>query len=147
VGAQLADAAVDQDGNAIGIARGGNAVGDEKGGSALHLRPQAVEDLVFGIGVYAGQGVVEDQDFGVAQDGAGDGGALLLASGEGHPALTDYGAEAGGEFEDFCGDVGGARGGFYIRLIGLWRAKRDVASDGGVSWGTKPMAWRRVCRG
>ncbi len=56
-----------------------------------------VEDFVFGVGVDAGEGVVEDEDAGTAEEGAGDGGALLLASGEGDAALADGGVIAIGE--------------------------------------------------
>ncbi len=55
---------------------------------------------------------------GIEEDGSGDGGALLLASGEGDAALAYDGAEAGGEFEDLVGDVGGAGGGFDLLVEG-----------------------------
>ena len=79
---------------------GGDAVGDEDRGAALHDFAQAGEDLLLGVGVDGGQCVVEDEDAGVAEHGAGDGGALLLAAGEGDAALADHGVEAAGEFEN-----------------------------------------------
>ena len=54
--------------------------------------------------------------FGVADDGAGDGGALLLAAGEGEAAFADLGVEAFGELENFGADVGD--GGGFLDLFG-----------------------------
>ena len=89
-----------EDGDAVGVADGGDAVGDEDGGASVHEVAKVVEDFVFGVGVDAGEGVVEDEDAGAAEEGAGDGGALLLASGEGDAALADGGVVAVGEVFD-----------------------------------------------
>ena len=78
----------------VGVADGGNAVGDEDGGAPAHDFAEMIEDFVFGVGVDAGEGVVEDEDAGAAEKGAGDGGALLLASGESDAALADGGVVA-----------------------------------------------------
>ncbi len=48
--------------DAIGIAHGRNAMRDKDGSSTLHDLAQVVEDLVFGMSIYAGEGVVEDED-------------------------------------------------------------------------------------
>jgi hypothetical protein len=95
--------------------------------------------LLFGVGVYAGQGVIEDEDGGIAEDGSRDGGALLLAARKGDAALAYDGAEAAGEFEDLVGDVGGAGGAFDLLVEGLFGcvgggcgdAEGDVVGDGG----------------
>src|ERR1700693_5733986 len=93
-----------------------------------------VEDLVFGMSVDAGEGVVEDEDAGAAEKGAGDGGTLLLASGESDAAFADGGVVAFGETFDVLRDVGGIGGGFdvvWIRLaIFLRDAEGDVFADG-----------------
>ena len=52
VGAELDDAAGDEDGDAVCVAGGGDAVSDEDGGAALHGGTHGGEDLVFGVGVY-----------------------------------------------------------------------------------------------
>ncbi len=126
-------------------------MGDEDGGAALHDLAEAGEDLLFGVGVDAGEGVVEDEDAGVADEGAGDGGALLLAAGEGDAAFADDGVEAGGELEDFGGDVGGAGGVFDLVLGGVGAPKAMfcamVSEKRKVSCGTKPMLPRRVASG
>ena len=152
VGAELGDAAVDEDGDLVGVAGGGDAVGDEDGGAALHDLAQAGEDLLFGVGVDGGERVVEDEDARVADEGAGDGGALLLAAGEGDAALADHGVEAAREFEDLVGDVGG-RGGFQD-LLGAVASGRPkamfcamVSEKRKVSCGTKPMFAAQVGEG
>src|SRR6266403_990978 len=123
-----------EDSDAVGIADGGNAVGDEDGGASAHDFPQMVEDFVFGVGVDAGEGVVENEDAGTAQKGAGDGGALLLASGESDAAFADCGVVAFGEAFDVLRDVGGFGGGFdvvQLRLAVFLRyAKGNVFADG-----------------
>ena len=113
-------------------------------------RVRPAEDALFGVGVYAGEGVVEDEDVGVADDGAGDGGALFLAAGEGEAALADHGVEAFGELEDLGGDVGD-----WWRLLrparsvasGLPKAMfwRMVSEKRKVSCGTKPMLCAEAC--
>ncbi len=57
-------------------------MGDEDGGPSLHHFAQVIEDVILGLGIDAGQGVVQHQDARVADDRAGDRGALLLAAGE-----------------------------------------------------------------
>ena len=130
VGAQFGDAAGYEDGDLVGVAGGGDAVGDEDGGPALHDGAKALEDAFFGVSIDAGERVVEDEDARVADDGAGDGGALLLAAGESDAALADHGVEALGELEDLGGDVGDG-GGFFDLLGGcLGDTEGDVLADG-----------------
>src|SRR5271157_1666829 len=73
-----------------------------------------VEDFVFGMGVDAGEGIVEDEDAGAAEQGAGDRGALLLASGESDAAFAYGGVVAFGETFDVLGDVGCFGSGFDV---------------------------------
>ena len=70
------DASLVQDGDRVGVADGGSAVGDEDGGAPAHDFAEMVEDFVLGVGVDAGEGVVENEDAGAAKKGAGYGGAL-----------------------------------------------------------------------
>ncbi len=130
VGAEFGDAAGDEDGDLIGVAGGGDAVGDEDGGAAFHDSLEAAEDSLFGVGVDAGEGIVEDEDLWIADDGAGDGGALLLAAGEGEAAFADFGVEAFGEFENLGADV--SDGGGFLNLLGrcVGSAEGDVLADG-----------------
>src|SRR5713226_10269902 len=93
-----------------------------------------VEDFVFGVRVDAGEGVVENENAGAAQKGAGDGGALLLASGESDAAFADGGVVAFGETFDVLRYVGGFGSGLdvvEIRLAVFLRyAEGDVFADG-----------------
>ena len=95
----------------------------------LHDFAQMVEDLVFGLRVDAGESVVEDQDARVADEGAGDGGALLLSAGEGDAALADHRVVAFGEAFDVGGDVGGFGG--ISGSLRRWRldSEGDVLAD------------------
>ena len=86
--------------------------------------------MLFGVGVDGGEGVVEDEDAGIADDGAGDGGALLLAAGECDAALADHGVEALGELEDFGADVRDDGGVFDCSGGGVGDAEGDVLADG-----------------
>src|SRR5271169_1943905 len=127
-----------QNGYGVGVADGGNAVGDEDGGASAHDFAEVVEDFVFSLGVDAGERIVEDQDARAAEQGAGNGGALLLASGEGDAPLADGGVVAFGETLDVVGNVGGFGGGFDVvqrRLAVFARnlmrnAVSDVFADG-----------------
>ena len=134
MGAEFYDTSLVEDGDQVGVADGGNAVGDEDGGASAHDFAEVVEDFVFGVGVDAGEGVVEDEDAWAAEQGAGDGGALLLASGEGDAAFADRRVVAFGEAFDVLGDVGGFGGGFDVvklRLAVFLRyAEGDVFADG-----------------
>src|ERR1700682_1924706 len=134
VGAYFYDASLVKDGDRVRVADGGHAVGDEDGGAPAHDFPEMVEDFVFGMGVDAGEGVVEDEDAGAAEKGAGDGGALLLASGESDAAFAYGGVVAFGETFDVLRDVGSIGGGFdfvWIRLaIFLRYTEGDVFADG-----------------
>jgi len=73
-----------------------------------------VEDFVFSVGVDAGESVVEDENARAAEKGAGDGGALFLASRECDAAFADGRVVAFGETLDVLGDVGGLGGGFDL---------------------------------
>ncbi len=55
-------------------------MGDHDGGATPHDLGEGIPDLVLLGGVHRRGGVVEDEDPGVGQDGAGDGDALALAA-------------------------------------------------------------------
>ena len=64
-----------------GVLDGGDAMRNQNGGASAHDIFKALQNALFSEGVDARQRVVEDQDFRIAQDGARDGDALLLAAG------------------------------------------------------------------
>ena len=88
--APLDDAAVAQDDDLVGVSHGGGAVRNQNGGAAVHDAAQAREDALFGLRVDAGEGIVEDEDARIADDGTCDGGALLLSARRSDAALADY---------------------------------------------------------
>jgi len=91
VGAELYDLSVVQYGDTVCVAHSGHAVRDEDRSASFHYLAQTVEDVIFGMRVDAGESIVEDEDAGLADDGSGNGDALLLSSGEGQSALADHG--------------------------------------------------------
>jgi hypothetical protein len=132
MGATFEDASLLDDQDLVGAADGGEAVGDDKGGTALHEEVEAALDEGFGFGVEGAGGLVEDEDTGVGQDGAGDGEALALAAGEFDAALADDGVvllgEAVGELV-YAGDPAGVH---ELLFGGLGAAEEDVLADGAV---------------
>ncbi len=100
MGADLGDAAGFEDDDAGGAADGGEAMGDEEGGAALHEVRERGLDVGFAFGVEGAGGLVEDEDGGVFEDGAGDGEALAFAAGETHAFFADDGVVALGHAQD-----------------------------------------------
>ena len=78
VGAYFDEMAVLQDENTVGTDDAGEPVGDYQGSTALHEAVQGFLDDGLVLGVHAGQGLVEDKDWGVLQEGPSDGDALPL---------------------------------------------------------------------
>ncbi|MNQ40923.1 hypothetical protein D3C85_545850 [compost metagenome] len=83
------------------------------------------------MGIHRRQGVIQHQDRRRQQQGAGDGEALLLAAGEGHPLLPHLGLIASGETNYVVVDAGDARHPLYLLLACLRLAEGDVGGDGG----------------
>ena len=129
MGTEFDDASAVQDGNAVGVADRGDAMRDEDGGAAAHDIAQMVQDLVFGMRIDAGESIVEDQDSRIADEGAGDCGALLLASGKGDAALTDHRLVAFGKALDVGGDVGGFGGVVDLLVGGGVDSQGNVVTD------------------
>lgn len=129
VGADVGEAAVLQDGDAVGEVQRGAAVGDEEGGAALHDVLEGLVDLVLDLGVHGGGGVVEDEQAGVGEDRPGERDALALAAGEGEAVFADRGVVALGEFGDETVRLGGA-GGLHDLFRGrVGTAVGDVVAD------------------
>src|SRR5258708_6795779 len=129
VRATLGDGAFHENDDLIGVAYGRGAVGDENRGAALHDSAQAVEDALFGLRVHGRQGIVEDQNSRIADDGTGDGGPLLLPSGEGDAALANHGVVGLAEVLDVTVKAGNFGGFADALLVILRQAESDVAAD------------------
>ena len=80
--------------NHVGFLDRAEAVRDGDGGSALGGSIESSLDDLLGLGVEGRGGFVEEEDLGVAKEGAGDGDALLLAAGEHAAFAADDGVEA-----------------------------------------------------
>ena len=130
VAAQLYDSAVIEHGDLVGIADGGDAVGDEQCGGGRSVVAQPAEDALFGVGVHAGQCVVEDEDGWPAQQCPGDGRALFLSAGERNAALAYHGLKALRELLELEADVGGFGGLHQVVRGGMRRADHQVFADG-----------------
>src|SRR5438067_13747766 len=99
-------------------------MGDEDGCPVLHNFAKMVEDLVFGMAVNAVKRIVQNQDPGVADDGAGNGCALLLSSRESYPTLADESPVLLRKIHKISSDIGslGCRTG--VRAWGILIAER-----------------------
>jgi len=118
VGAEFDDASAMQHGDAVRIAHGGDAVGDEDGGASRHHVAQVVEDLVFGVGVDAGERVVKDQDPWIPNQRAGDRCTLLLSAGERDAALADQSFVTLRKSFDVDRNIGGVGGIVNVGVAG-----------------------------
>src|SRR6266446_1355599 len=96
----------------------------------MHDAAQAGENALLGLRVDAGERIVEDQDARVADDGAGDSGALFLSTGESDAALADDGFVFMGEAFDVRIEAGDFRGLADLIEIVIGQAEGDVAADG-----------------
>ena len=121
--------AVLQQDDAVGHGHGRGAVGDEERRAPGQQVAQGGLDLGLGPHVDARQRVVEDEDAGPGQQGAGQSHPLALAPGEGQTLLADHGLVARRQ----CGDevVGAGRFGrpndVLHRRVGP--AEGDVVAD------------------
>src|SRR5438552_4215278 len=130
VRAALRDGAFDQDDDLVGVANGGGAVRNQNRGAALQDSAQAVEDALLGLGVDARERVVEDENARIADNGAGDGGALLLPTGKSDAALADHGFVGFPEVLDVAMKTGDF-GRFADALLVIFRqAEGDIAANG-----------------
>ncbi len=76
--------------NFVGVHDGGQPVRDNQCGSADHQFVQGILDQLFAFAVQRAGRFVQNQNARVAQKGAGDGEALLLAAGQFGSALPDF---------------------------------------------------------
>src|SRR5882724_6051391 len=96
MGAELDDAAVLEDADAIGMADGREAMGDKDGGAVAGGGEEAVEDLGFAAHVELGGGLIEQHDAGSELNGgqgAGKRNALPLAAREVRSTIVPAGED------------------------------------------------------
>src|SRR3546814_3958942 len=95
---------------------GGEAVGDDEGGAPADQLSQRLLNMALRLAVEGGGRLVEQQDGGVLQHGAGDGDALALTAGEVAAARADLGVVAAGEGGDEIMGAGHAGGLFDLGI-------------------------------
>ncbi len=83
--------ALAQDQDLVGPADLREAMGDQQGSTALQHPMDSALNLVLGGAVDGASRVVQDQDARIGQQGARDGDALALASGERYPTFANLG--------------------------------------------------------
>src|SRR5216684_3811909 len=126
----LGDSAVNQNNNLVGVADRGGAVGNQNSGTALHNSAQAAKDALLGLRVHGRERIVEDQDARVADDGACNGGALLLSAGKSDAAFADHGVVGFAEVFDVAVQAGNFGGFADAQIIIFRQTEGDVAADG-----------------
>lgn len=86
-------------------------------------------DLVLDAGVDGGGGIVQEEQPGVGQEGAGERDALALAAGQGQALLADLGVVPGGQGFDEPLGLGGAGGGPDLLLVRVGASVGEVGAD------------------
>jgi hypothetical protein len=124
------------------------------------------QDFLFGVGIHRRQRIVQNQDAGIDQHRARDGGSLFLAAGQRDPALADHRVVALREIGDVFVEARDFRGGddrayrlsppdllAHPTQLPRWRRTRtrccpaSVSENRNGSCGTNPIALRRTPSG
>src|SRR6185312_4834543 len=105
VGAALDDCALVEHDDLVGGDDGRQPVGDNERGAALGDALQSILDVLLGVAVERGGGLVQHQNRRRLEDRAGDGDALLFTAGELEAALADFGVVALGRLPDDAVDL------------------------------------------
>ena len=93
-GTDIVDLAVVEDDDAVGILDGGDFLGDDDLGHMRKLGFQVFLEPVFRHAVESGEGVVEDENLRIAENGSGDTDSLSLSAGDVVSALGNIGVKA-----------------------------------------------------
>ena len=136
MGSALDDAPFAHDDNFVGDRDGRNAVGDKYGRSHLPFGFEPAENDFLGLGIDAGQTVVEQKDSRVSNQGAGNRRALFLSAGQVDAAFAEEGVAMGYtlrrllryDAREFEATVVGPRPEFrYLHYVGLgfWSGMRN----------------------
>ena len=129
MGALGHELAIVENKDAVGIAHGCQAMGDNEGGAVGGELFQRILDEGLAFRIKGAGCFIEQQDGGIAQNGAGDGDALALAAGQGDAALAHFSVKALGKLFGKLVNTGrnsGGHGGFAGRV---GRAEADVVED------------------
>ena len=129
MGALLADHAVPDDQDAVGVADGREAMGDNQGGAPLGQLVKGPLDLGLRHAVQGGGGLVQNQHRRVLEENPGDGNALFLPAGEEGPPLAHVGLEAVGHGHDIVIDLRPLGRGDHLVHRGAGTAVADVLQN------------------
>src|SRR5580704_2480609 len=88
-----------------------------------------VEYLVFGVGIHAGECIIQNQNSRIANDGPGDGGALLLPSRKSDPALPHQSSILLRKPLDIIRNAGRLSRGTHRLVARTHHAKSNVFAD------------------
>ena len=132
VGALFDEFSVVKHADAVGLLDGGEAVGNDKAGAVGAKVFKRFLDESLGVVVERGGGLVEQQQRGIFQQGAGDGEPLFFAAGEAAAALAGDGVEAVGTGADEVGGVGGFEGGPDFLVGGVVFGEQEIFAQRGV---------------
>src|SRR5690606_15810226 len=130
VGAEFSDPPVLEDDDQVGIANGREPVGDRNGGTVAGDPLERSLDRRFGLVVHRAGRFVEDQDRRVLEDGAGNGDALALTSGQLLSALADDGVVSVREPADELLGFGQPSGTNDVLVTGAPAPVNDVLANG-----------------
>ncbi len=126
VRADVDNAALVEDSDAIGEVQRGAAVGYQERRAALHDHAQGGVDPLFHLGVDGARGVVEDEDARVGEDRPGERHPLALTARQGEPSLSDDGVVAPRQLFDELVRLGSPCGGLDLLEGGVRPAVSDV---------------------
>ena len=96
--------------HSLGERNGRNPVGDDERGAVLEELFESIVDLRLDVNVDSAGGVVEDQNWGIDEQGSGDRDSLTLAARQGVATLADDRVVALGHRHDEVVGVGGPSG-------------------------------------
>ena len=120
------DVAVIENDDRRGVADRGKTVRDDQDGFADDELLERELDGGLAVAVEGAGGLVEDEDGGVAEEGAGEGEALFLSARETCAAFADEGFVPSGKTEDKLVRVGGAGGGLDLGARGLGARDEEI---------------------
>src|SRR6202035_5380730 len=129
VRALLGDAAVLEHDYAAGLADRREAVGDHDRGPAREQPPEALLDPPLGVDIDVGGGLVEHEDAGSGDEGAGNVTHLALPLRQLRAALSALGVVAALELRDELVDADGGRGRADLLVARLGAPEGDVLAD------------------
>src|SRR5690606_4516227 len=130
VASALDDTALVEDQDQVGILHGRDPVANDHDRTPAIVSPQVPENVPFRVGVDGRQGVVENEDPRVANEGSGNRRALLLAPRKGNATLADGRIEAVREVLDVLEQLGLERRLLDVGGIGVQPSEGNVVGNG-----------------